>query len=51
VVRKIPGAKIQYLEIVDPETLSPLTHPAGSALLAAAVFVGRTRLIDNERLR
>ncbi|MBL0059250.1 MAG: pantoate--beta-alanine ligase [Elusimicrobia bacterium] len=50
VVRKIPGAKIQYLDIVDPETLAPLSRAGGPALVAAAVFVGPTRLIDNERV-
>ena len=47
VLRKIPGVRIQYLEIVDPVTLTPLANRPGPALLAAAVYVGRTRLIDN----
>lgn len=42
-----PLARLQYCEIVDPETLAPLrilTHEARALL---AVFVGATRLIDN----
>lgn len=39
--------EVDYLEIVDPETLEALTHLDGSALVCAAVRVGRTRLIDN----
>jgi pantothenate synthetase len=38
---------LDYLEIVDPDTLEPMqpiTHPA---LVAIAAFVGTTRLIDN----
>jgi pantoate--beta-alanine ligase len=40
-------AKIDYIEIVDPRTLRPLTAVESKALIALAVFVGRTRLIDN----
>jgi pantoate--beta-alanine ligase len=44
---KIPGARVQYVEVVDPATLAPLRRPARPALVAAAVYVGGTRLIDN----
>jgi pantoate ligase/cytidylate kinase len=39
--------KLQYAELVDPETLKPLTKITKSALLAIACYVGETRLIDN----
>jgi len=41
--------RTDYLEIVDGETLEPLETLSGGrpALLAAAVFCGKTRLIDN----
>ena len=39
--------KIDYIEIVDPETLEPLAEIKGKALIALAVWVGRARLIDN----
>lgn len=46
ILRQIRGSRVQYLEIVDPETLLA-PHPSGPFLLAAAVYVGQTRLIDN----
>jgi pantoate--beta-alanine ligase len=41
------GARLDYLEIVDPETLDPLSAVQGNALVALAAYVGTTRLIDN----
>lgn len=47
-----PAAKIDYVSIVDDETLQPLTGPISCpALLALAVWVGKPRLIDNTILR
>ncbi len=45
-----PAARVDYLEFFDPQTLKPLTRVGRGAHLALAVFVGRTRLIDNGRL-
>jgi pantoate--beta-alanine ligase len=42
-----PHIRIDYLEIVDPDTLSPLTNAAPGTLVAVAAYVGNTRLIDN----
>jgi len=42
-----PSLVIQYIEIVDPETLKPVEKIGRRSQLAAAVFVGKTRLIDN----
>jgi pantoate--beta-alanine ligase len=42
-----PPFRIDYIELVDPVTLQPLTKNRRPALLAAAVFLGKTRLIDN----
>jgi pantoate--beta-alanine ligase len=42
-----PLARVEYLELVDAETLEPIDHLDRPALLALAVFIGRTRLIDN----
>ncbi|MBL8024029.1 MAG: pantoate--beta-alanine ligase [Elusimicrobia bacterium] len=47
VLRGHSGIRIQYLEIVDPETLVPSLKKSGPFLVAAAVWVGHTRLIDN----
>jgi pantoate--beta-alanine ligase len=42
-----PGARLDYLEIVDPDTLDPVPEIANETLVAVAAFVGGTRLIDN----
>jgi pantoate--beta-alanine ligase len=42
-----PSVRLDYLEIVDPETLGPLPNITSPALVAAAAFLGTTRLIDN----
>lgn len=47
VLKSKPGAQLDYLEIVNPETLEPVEFVRGSALVAVAAFVGTTRLIDN----
>ncbi|MDD5665242.1 MAG: pantoate--beta-alanine ligase, partial [Candidatus Omnitrophica bacterium] len=47
VIEKKQSAKIDYIEIVDPATLKPLKKVAGSFLIALAVWIGKTRLIDN----
>ena len=39
--------RLDYFEIVDPETLDPVEDVSGGALVAVAAFVGTTRLIDN----
>lgn len=46
-LKKIPGARIQYIEVVDPETLAPARRLGRGVVAALAVFVGKTRLIDN----
>lgn len=42
-----PGAQLDYIEIVDPDTLDPLNELEHGALVAVACVVGKTRLIDN----
>lgn len=46
-VAEAPSARVDYVEIVDEETLEPALDPARPWLAALAVYVGRTRLIDN----
>jgi pantoate--beta-alanine ligase len=41
------GMRLDYLSIVNPDTLEPLENVASGALIAVAAFVGTTRLIDN----
>jgi pantoate--beta-alanine ligase len=42
--------RIDYVELVDADSLQPITDVARPAVLAIAVFIGRTRLIDNVRI-
>jgi pantoate--beta-alanine ligase len=42
-----PGVRLNYLEIVDPDTLEPVTNVSDRSLVAVAAFFGQTRLIDN----
>ncbi len=42
-----PLAKIDYVELVDAETLEPVDTIKGQILAATAVYIGKTRLIDN----
>jgi len=44
------GVRIDYVSIVDPETLEELSMLEGKAVAAVAVWVGKTRLIDNARI-
>lgn len=45
--REAPLGRIDYLELVDADTLASTRRLPTQPLLAAAVFFGRTRLIDN----
>ncbi|MGH2412843.1 MAG: bifunctional pantoate--beta-alanine ligase/(d)CMP kinase, partial [Microcystaceae cyanobacterium] len=47
----IPQIKIQYVELVEPQTLIPLEKIETAGLLAIACYIGSTRLIDNVILR
>ena len=41
------SVRLDYLEIVHPDTLDPVKDISGGALAAVAAIVGNTRLIDN----
>ena len=45
-----PHTQIQYVQVVDEETLQDLSEVTPQALMALAVFIGKARLIDNMRL-
>jgi len=47
VVADEPAVRLDYLEVVDRETLDPVPDVSKGALVAMAAFVGPTRLIDN----
>ena len=51
VIQKVPGAGVEYLAVVDPETLEPMRRVKRPALLLLAVRVGKTRLIDCREVR
>ena len=42
-----PEARVEYFELSDPETLRPLDRVSGPVLIAGAMWLGATRLIDN----
>lgn len=46
-IEKEPLAKIDYVDVVDFETITPAETIEGTVLVAIAVFIGKTRLIDN----
>ena len=45
--RKYTELRLEYFEIVEPRTLKPVEHVDGPVLIAGAMWVGATRLIDN----
>jgi len=47
VLAREPLVRLDYFEIVDPDTLDPLDEISKPALVAVAAYVGSTRLIDN----
>jgi pantoate--beta-alanine ligase len=46
-IEATPGTRVDYVAIVDWQTLQPVSQVQGKVLIALAVFVGTTRLIDN----
>jgi len=50
-IRKIRDARVEYLAVVDPETLEPMGRVKRPALLLLAVRIGKTRLIDCREVR
>jgi pantoate--beta-alanine ligase len=50
VISPAKRARIDYITIVDAENLEPLEKLRPTALIALAVFIGKTRLIDNLQL-
>jgi pantoate--beta-alanine ligase len=49
-IEKNPAAKVDYIEFFDAETLQPVETVKRGTHMALAVFIGKTRLIDNARL-
>jgi pantoate--beta-alanine ligase len=47
VVARRTEVRLQYLEVVDPETFEPVRNISGTVTVAVAAVLGRVRLIDN----
>ena len=47
IVEAEPLAKIDYIKIVSLDTMQQISSTEGGALIAMAVYIGKTRLIDN----
>jgi pantoate--beta-alanine ligase len=45
------SVRLDYFEVVNPDTLDPVEDVSRGALLAVAAYLGNTRLIDNLLLR
>jgi len=50
VINEAQLGRIDYVEVVDAETLKPVDVASANSVLLLAVFFGKTRLIDNIRL-
>jgi pantoate--beta-alanine ligase len=50
-VAREPSVRLDYFEVVDPDTLDRLEDASRGALVAVAAYVGSTRLIDNVVLK
>jgi pantoate--beta-alanine ligase len=46
-LHRYPEIRVEYLEIVDPDNMQPVEHIIGSVRVMTAVWIGKTRLIDN----
>lgn len=47
VIESEDAIRVEYLEIVNPERMQPVERIDGPVCIAAAVWIGATRLIDN----
>ncbi|HET7347328.1 MAG TPA: pantoate--beta-alanine ligase, partial [Acidobacteriaceae bacterium] len=47
VLAQQPSARLDYLRVVDPDTLADIPDIGKGALIAIAAWIGSTRLIDN----
>jgi pantoate--beta-alanine ligase len=49
-IQRQPAARLDYIEFFDPHTLVPIQKVSRGTHMALAVFIGKTRLIDNTSL-
>ena len=50
IITEAGPARVDYISVVDPETMQPVANVAAPVLVALAVHIGATRLIDNLRV-
>ena len=50
IIEKQPEARVDYISFFEPETLKSVREVTRGSHIALAVFIGKTRLIDNGRL-
>lgn len=50
IVASAPAARLDYVEFFESDTLKPVNRARRGTHIALAVFIGKTRLIDNGRL-
>jgi pantoate--beta-alanine ligase len=46
-IAQAPLARVDYIEVVDAVSIQPVRATLQRSLIAAAVYFGATRLIDN----
>ncbi len=46
-IQKEPFARVDYIDVVNGISMEPIENLQGQILVAMAVFIGKTRLIDN----
>ncbi len=49
-IARARAARLDYVEFFEPDTLAPVSNVKSGAQMALAVYLGKTRLIDNGRL-
>jgi pantoate--beta-alanine ligase len=49
-ITKINSARVDYISFFNPKTLLPADHVCKGVHMAVAVYIGKTRLIDNGRI-
>lgn len=47
IIEEEPLARIEYISVVDAVSMEDVPRVDGPVLVAMAVFIGKTRLIDN----
>jgi pantoate--beta-alanine ligase len=46
-IHRVKGTRVEYIAIVNSDTLEPVKEIKGKTLIALAVRIGKARLIDN----